>query len=56
MQAAVASENSKMSYTKVVSEFDLVMQVSSCARKLIKFLHVIIHCSQGDMHTNDHFM
>ncbi|XP_042017949.1 nicastrin isoform X2 [Salvia splendens] len=27
-QAAIASENSKMSYTKVVSEFDLVMQTT----------------------------
>lgn len=38
LQAATASENNKKSYTKVVSEFDLVMQVSSSAKKLVIFI------------------
>lgn len=48
LQAALMNENSKKSYTKVVSEFDLVMQVNNSEKLISQLLHIIIYCRHGE--------
>lgn len=46
LQVALMNEKSKKSYTEVVAEFDLVMQVKICKRKmkseLLQYCYIVL--------------